>query len=100
MLEHGSTLRTWRLLSELVPGVMIEAESSFDHRLLYLDYEGPISDNRGYVTRWDSGTFTLIQQSNTLWRVSLNGERCRGEVLIQYQKENYWTVLLKATNEA
>jgi hypothetical protein len=30
-----------------------------DHRNLYLEYEGPISGDRGYVTRIEAGTYTL-----------------------------------------
>ena len=31
-----------------------------DHRLAYLDYEGPVSGNRGYVERLDHGTYEVV----------------------------------------
>ena len=31
-----------------------------DHRLVYLDYEGPVSNNRGFVKRLDFGTYQTI----------------------------------------
>ena len=49
MLDTGETLRTWRLEPAL-PGV-IRAEPLGNHRRAYLDYEGPVSGNRGSVQR-------------------------------------------------
>src|SRR6185437_4307487 len=43
MLESGAVLRTWRLTAPPCGGEVITAMASFDHRALYLDYEGPIS---------------------------------------------------------
>jgi len=57
MLEDGGTLRTWRLLSEPGAGRVVPAERLGDHRLAYLDYEGPVSGGRGVVARWDHGTY-------------------------------------------
>jgi len=34
-----------------------------DHRLAYLDYEGPVSDNRGFVKRLDVGTYQTIAET-------------------------------------
>jgi hypothetical protein len=56
-LETGDVLRSWRLLLPLADGVAVPAEPTGDHRLLYLDYEGPVSGGRGSVTRVDGGTF-------------------------------------------
>ena len=51
MLEGDGVLRTWRLDAPPEPGKTVRATSSFDHRLIYLDYEGPISGGRGCVCR-------------------------------------------------
>jgi hypothetical protein len=56
MLEVDGVLKTWKLAEPLQPGPQ-PAEASFDHRLFYLDYEGPIGGNRGEVRRVDSGTY-------------------------------------------
>lgn len=37
------------------PSQDFTASRQFDHRKKYLDYEGPISGNRGSVTLWDKG---------------------------------------------
>ena len=57
MLEMEGKLRTWRLERLPAPGVGIRAEPLGDHRIAYLDYEGPVSGGRGSVTRWDAGEF-------------------------------------------
>ena len=56
MLEAGDVLRTWRLSAPPIRGAIVAAERIGDHRRLYLDYEGPVSDGRGNVVRWDAGS--------------------------------------------
>ncbi len=55
MLESGDVLKTWALPQPPASGVEIECEALADHRLAYLDYEGPVSGGRGSVARWDRG---------------------------------------------
>lgn len=88
MLEAGGTLRTWRLLAEPLPGRTVEAEALGDHRLAYLDYEGPVSGNRGCVRRWDAGTFEWVEDSTAL---RLAGGRCRGEAVLEQTAGGKWT---------
>ena len=63
-MEVGAILRTWKLFTLPKYDTEMIAIASFDHRLVYLDYEGPISDNRGSVTRFDSGSFDWITNEN------------------------------------
>jgi hypothetical protein len=49
MLEEGDVLRTWAIDVPVVSGVDLPARRLADHRLIYLDYEGPISGLRVYV---------------------------------------------------
>lgn len=83
MLEEGASLRTWRLASEPDALGEISAESLPGHRLQYLDYEGPISDNRGEVRQWDSGEFTWIQSSPVRVEVLLAGKKLRGTAVLE-----------------
>jgi len=64
MLEIGtaSPLKTWRLLEEPAIQTIIRAELIDDHRRKYLDYEGPVSGDRGTVTRFDDGRYELLSQ--------------------------------------
>ena len=57
---------------------MIAAESLPNHRLAYLDYEGPVSDNRGEVSQWDVGTFQRQQVTEHAVVVELTGRRLGG----------------------
>jgi hypothetical protein len=57
LLEAGSVLKAWRLLAEPVVDHWVPAEPNFDHRIIYLDADGPLSGQRGCVSRWDAGTY-------------------------------------------
>lgn len=89
LLEAGSALRAWRLLEEPELGKSIAAEANFDHRLIYLDFEGPLSGNRGSVTRWDAGTFEWIENDANRVMVELMGLRLSGVVVLENQPEGW-----------
>ena|SRR5438270_9422538 len=82
MLEAGNALRTWALAVEPAPGISIAADQLPDHRLEYLDYEGPVSGNRGTVIRWDTGWFELLSESTAELTVRLMGNRLVGKARI------------------
>jgi DNA polymerase Ligase (LigD) len=82
MLEAGPVLRTWRLAAPPEAGVDVAAQPIGDHRLHYLDYEGPVSGNRGFVVRWDGGTFEWQKGDSEDVAVRLTGARCRGMLTI------------------
>jgi len=85
MLQRDATLQTWRLLSCPEAGRDISAEPLADHRLHYLDYEGPVSGNRGTVTRWDFGGYRVLEQTASICRCRLEGTKLRGTVSLQSQ---------------
>ena len=91
MLEKGSVLQTWKLADVPKPGVKIAAEKSFDHRLMYLDYEGPISGGRGAVTRWDAGHHFLVTEEENRLVVQLEGEQLHGTVELTNHLNEAWT---------
>lgn len=57
MFEFNGQLETWYLSEEPAVGKVIETRRLVPHRLDYLHYEGPVSDNRGSVTQLMNGTF-------------------------------------------
>ena len=61
MLERNGTLLTWATDQRPKRGVVLMAERLADHRVAYLDYEGPISQNRGTVTQVDAGDFDWVE---------------------------------------
>jgi hypothetical protein len=89
MLEAGTVLRTWRLKAPLVAG-SLTAEAAFDHRLVYLDYEGPVSGNRGEVVRWEAGTFTWIIESVDRVEVDLSGSQLAGHLRLERATAALW----------
>lgn len=90
MLEAGAVLRTWRLDQPLGCGQELTAAAVFDHRLHYLDYEGPISGNRGRVIRRERGTFTGEAEGDQEIIVQLEGERLRGTLRLQHEDGDRW----------
>jgi hypothetical protein len=93
MLETGDVLATWRLPREPAVGT-IPATPIGDHRRLYLDYEGPLSGNRGSVTRWDGGTYDEIERTAERLTVKLRGERIAGRALLERIENWQWRFTL------
>ena len=80
LLEEGDSLRTWRLHEAPSVPAEIAAEALPPHRPLYLDYEGPVSGNRGHVTQWDRGIYTRLAESDERLTVSLDGSRLQARL--------------------
>jgi hypothetical protein len=78
MLEAGETLRTWELAAIPTPGTTVMASSLPNHRLDYLDYEGPISNNRGTVRSWDCGTYQIVRETVMEIEFQLTGRHIHG----------------------
>ena len=60
LIKKHDHAQCWRLPRQPVCGVPIPAEPLPPHRLLYLDYEGPVSNNRGVVVRIAEGTYQVV----------------------------------------
>ncbi len=92
LLETGSLLATWAL--PLPPSMNHEfpAESLPDHRIDYLEYEGPVSGDRGSVVRWDAGSCQVLEQSDRRLLVTLAGEKLigRAELTRRAEASNGW----------
>ncbi len=72
---------------------MLIAEGIANHRLEYLDYEGPVSRERGLVQRWDSGDVEWLEELPQTIRLKLYGSRLRGELkLTQAEVGQVWSV--------
>lgn len=68
------------------------AEPLPDHRLFYLDYEGPVSGNRGVVTQWDKGIFEWIQHEEAHCEFCLNGGKWQGAFRFVRSDDQRWTL--------
>ncbi len=96
MLEAGPALRTWRLAAPPAPGITVAAEPLPDHRPAYLDYEGPVSGNRGTVMRWDGGTFAWEEDGDGRVAVRLEGRKVRGRAVLARGAAGEWALRLEA----
>ncbi len=83
LAEAAGVLRAWRLLAEPAAGHDIAAEPNFDHRLLYLDYEGPLSGDRGRVARWDAGECAWLADEPDRVDIELRGAKLVGRAVIR-----------------
>jgi len=90
MLEQGTVLRTWALAEEPSAGRDIAASQLPDHRLAYLDYEGPISGDRGSITRWDAGEYQPVSESADELHITLAGRKLIGAAVLRQQKTQRW----------
>lgn len=90
LLESGDVLWTWRLPCLPRPGEVLDAERVFDHRLVYLEYEGPISGQRGTVLRRDQGTFEWLSCQEGHLEARLDGVKLHGLLRLMRQEGEHW----------
>ena len=94
MLEVDGGMRTWALEAPPSEGVAVRATELGMHRLDYLDYEGPVSGNRGSVRRWDSGTYEVLSKTPAELNLTIRGERLAGRMALRRDPadESLWMV--------
>lgn len=80
MLERGGALRTWALDAPVAPHLDIPARSLPDHRLAYLDYEGPVSRDRGSVRRIADGAYEILAWDEDRVIVRTRSDQLMGEI--------------------
>jgi hypothetical protein len=97
MLEQGETLKTWRLAAPPTPENPVLAEMIGDHRPIYLDYEGPVSGQRGIVRRWDRGEIKDVEPSRDLWVVCVVGRLLEGTLKLRRISEQLWECVYSPT---
>lgn len=88
MLENAEALLTWRLSRiPAADGKPVSAEPLPDHRRLYLDYEGPVSGNRGTVRRVDAGQFEWRSREDGRLECELTGKFLSGWMILDRSAE-------------
>ncbi len=80
VVEDGPALRTWAIDEPPIPGKELTARALPPHRRIYLDYEGEISGGRGTVGQWDAGTCEVLEWSDEVVRLRLDGRQLVGNV--------------------
>jgi hypothetical protein len=96
MLEDEGVLLTWALdaqpSSDCGSGVIVSARQLADHRLAYLDYEGPVSGDRGHVICVDAGAFVWLERTPKRVRLQLAGKTLNGEAVLTHEGGKAWSV--------
>jgi len=80
MIDRGETLATWQCPTQpgIGPPAPMDCRRIADHRRSYLDYEGPISGDRGSVKRQDAGWCTVEITAPDDWLMTFDGTHLRG----------------------
>ena len=93
LLEGDTSAECWRLLREPCVGEPIAAEPLPPHRLLYLDYEGRLTGNRGTVQRVLSGGYIPVESSaeDLHIRFTHNAEFASATLRILNDDRQFWT---------
>lgn len=98
LVQCGEVLRSWRLLESpdrwrsAAESTDLSAEAIADHRLMYLDYEGPVSRERGRVARWDHGQAEWQADSESSVRLRLSGSQLVGELALDREpSQSLWS---------
>jgi hypothetical protein len=97
MLEAEGRLRTWELLERPSNDESVQAHSLPDHRLEYLDYEGPVSRNRGTVRRWDAGEYQVVSETESELTVQIKGQQLQGRLILCSDGSGLWQVSFEPT---
>ncbi|QEG27264.1 Putative DNA ligase-like protein [Gemmata obscuriglobus] len=90
LVEEAGRLRAWRLLCEPQAGCDVPAAPNFPHRLVYLEYEGPLSGGRGSVSRWDVGTCVWEADEPHRVQLSILGTRLSGRAVIARRGDTWF----------
>jgi hypothetical protein len=107
MLEVGDVLWTWELRALPASwqralgaaGIPEHDELNVtrlaDHRRAYLDFEGPLSGDRGVVTRIAGGKFELLKTQALRVVVKLSGDFVGTVELAQTSHPDQWTMTIR-----
>jgi len=92
MLQQENALITWQI--PLCPsqwhGKPVPCRKIFDHRLKYLTYEGPLSQNRGFVKIYAAGNYQILDSAKNYWRINLHSDNIRGNMTLEGVQDDQW----------
>jgi hypothetical protein len=104
MLEEKGVLRTWVLAEGQAAWSQnaIPVEEIQPHRLDYLEIEGPLSEERGTITRIDRGTLVPHEIGDLRICAQLSGRQIRGtlELTRRSPTSPWWCLSFSAAEGA
>ena len=101
MLEQSDSLATWELrelpacwarlldVRQASTSDTVSAVRLPDHRLAYLEFEGPLSGNRGEVHQCDRGAYRLLTKQEDTQVFRLIDATLTGEVKLSRHANNW-----------
>lgn len=92
LFEVDSTALTWSVENKFEPHLEIRARSLPAHRLDYFNYEGPVSRDRGIVSRWDRGEYRLIAAECDRFAAAVRGAQLRGLIQLRRKADDDWVL--------
>jgi hypothetical protein len=98
-LESGDSLRSWRILEPFAPGQTVRVEPAPDHRLMYLDYEGPVSGGRGTVKRICAGVYAWEEDAASRVVIRLEGQVFAGRLTLTRASDGWTATFEPATSQ-
>ena len=89
MVLRQDALATWKFNAppQSAGPASLDCEKLPDHRTAYLDYEGPISDDRGEVQRCDQGDCHVLHWDDFCVELLFEGKGLRGRYWIRRRHE-------------
>lgn len=101
----GASLATWKfdtppINENFCPSLI--GKRIFNHRKVYLEYEGDISNNRGRCEIFDKGTYYLIERKEDYRKIFISGRNIKGVFILAQLSDNsqtdsnsdYWIMTL------
>ena len=92
LIKKNDILQCWQFssIANIEIGELIFCKKIFDHRLKYLNYQGPISNNRGKVQIIQNGFLEIIIQEDNLVRFRIDSELLNGNFEIRKIQSEAW----------
>jgi hypothetical protein len=92
MLEKGDALATFRLEQppQTALNHVVRAAKILDHSLRFLTYEGPVQKGTGQVRIVDRGTYGVLEETDDVITMDVQGEILRGGFTLTGIKGTSW----------
>lgn len=96
MLEHGDSLWTWAIDEFPFAENGQIARRLPDHRLVYLEFEGELTNGRGHVSQVESGScyWKVIEDSSI--SVELQGQSMLQNITLAQNEDQGWFLIPKS----
>jgi hypothetical protein len=99
MIDRGDSLATWQCPAppETATNADMQCRRIGEHRRAYLEYEGPISGDRGSVTRHDQGFCRIVSWTGDACDLEFRGQRLNGRFRLQRETADTQSWRLSST---